>query len=56
MAKDRHTPILLHMQRFGDPSFNLFRLSDEHNELRDVLRDLCEKEIAPASTSSARSG
>jgi alkylation response protein AidB-like acyl-CoA dehydrogenase len=35
------------MQRFGDPSFDLFKLSDEHNELRAVLRDLCEKEIAP---------
>jgi hypothetical protein len=35
------------MQRFGDPSFDLFKLSDEHNELRAVLRDLCAKEIAP---------
>jgi alkylation response protein AidB-like acyl-CoA dehydrogenase len=35
------------MQHFGDPSFNLFALTDEHNELRAVLRDLCEKEIAP---------
>lgn len=31
----------------GNPSFDLFQLSDEHNELRTVLRDLCEKEIAP---------
>src|SRR5919201_6483907 len=31
----------------GDPSFDLFKLSDEHIELRAVLRDLCEKEIAP---------
>ncbi len=31
----------------GNPSFDLFALSDEHNELRDVLRALCEKEIAP---------
>ncbi|MGE2691022.1 acyl-CoA dehydrogenase [Mycolicibacterium pulveris] len=31
----------------GNPSFDAFRLSDEHNELRAVLRDLCEKEIAP---------
>ena len=31
----------------GDPSFDLFKLSDEHNELRAVLRALCEKEIAP---------
>ncbi|KUI19207.1 acyl-CoA dehydrogenase [Mycobacterium sp. GA-1285] len=31
----------------GNPSFELFQLSDEHNELRAVLRDLCEKEIAP---------
>src|ERR1700704_4331488 len=31
----------------GNPSFDVFRLADEHNELRAVLRDLCEKEIAP---------
>ena len=31
----------------GNPDFDLFRLPDEHNELRTVLRDLCEKEIAP---------
>jgi alkylation response protein AidB-like acyl-CoA dehydrogenase len=31
----------------GNPSFDLFKLSDEHIELRSVLRDLCEKEIAP---------
>ncbi len=31
----------------GNPDFDLFMLSDEHNELRAVLRDLCEKEIAP---------
>ncbi|MCT7660910.1 acyl-CoA dehydrogenase [Mycobacterium deserti] len=31
----------------GDPSFDAFALSDEHRELRAVLRDLCEKEIAP---------
>ncbi|KUH93110.1 acyl-CoA dehydrogenase [Mycolicibacterium acapulense] len=31
----------------GNPSFDLFQLSDEHKELRAVLRDLCEKEIAP---------
>ncbi len=31
----------------GNPSFDLFKLPDEHNELRAVLRDLCEKEIAP---------
>lgn len=31
----------------GNPAFDVFRLSDEHNELRSVLRDLCEKEIAP---------
>ena len=47
MAAARYTPNLNHMQRFGDPSFDLFKLSDEHNELRAVLRDLCEKEIAP---------
>ena len=31
----------------GNPSFDAFKLSDEHNELRSVLRDLCEKQIAP---------
>ena len=31
----------------GNPSLDLFTLSDEHNELREVLRALCEKEIAP---------
>ena len=35
------------MKRYGDPAFDLFALSDEHNELRGVLRDLCENEIAP---------
>jgi len=30
-----------------NPSFDLFQLSDEHHELRTVLRNLCEKEIAP---------
>ncbi len=31
----------------GNPSFDAFKLPDEHQELRAVLRDLCEKEIAP---------
>src|SRR3981081_2534280 len=31
----------------GNREFDLFRLSDEHVQLRSVLRDLCEKEIAP---------
>jgi alkylation response protein AidB-like acyl-CoA dehydrogenase len=31
----------------GNPSFDVFKLPDEHNELRAVVRDLCEKEIAP---------
>jgi alkylation response protein AidB-like acyl-CoA dehydrogenase len=31
----------------GNPDFDVFKLPDEHNELRQVLRDLCEKEIAP---------
>ena len=31
----------------GNPSFDAFKLPDEHIELRAVLRDLCEKEIAP---------
>ena len=40
---------LRYMKRYGNPAFDLFALSDEHNELRQVLRDLCEKEIAPHS-------
>jgi alkylation response protein AidB-like acyl-CoA dehydrogenase len=35
------------MAGFGDRSFNLFKLPEEHDELRAVLRDLCETEIAP---------
>jgi alkylation response protein AidB-like acyl-CoA dehydrogenase len=31
----------------GNASFDLFKLPDEHLELRAVLRDLCEREIAP---------
>ena len=31
----------------GNPSFDVFKLSEEHDELRSVLRALCEKEIAP---------
>jgi alkylation response protein AidB-like acyl-CoA dehydrogenase len=31
----------------GNPSFDAFKLPDEHNELRSVLRDLCEQQIAP---------
>src|ERR1700756_4799181 len=32
---------------FGNASFDAFKLPDVHQELRSVLRDLCEKEIAP---------
>ena len=35
------------MAGFGNRSFDVFRLPDEHNELRAVLRDICETEIAP---------
>jgi hypothetical protein len=35
------------MAGFNNPTFDLFMLSDEHNERRAVLRDLCEQEIAP---------
>ena len=31
----------------GNPAFDVFKLADEHHELRAVLRDLSEKEIAP---------
>lgn len=31
----------------GNTAFDVFKLPDEHIELRAVLRDLCEKEIAP---------
>jgi alkylation response protein AidB-like acyl-CoA dehydrogenase len=30
-----------------NPTFDVLKLSDEHVELRAVLRDLCEREIAP---------
>ena len=35
------------MAGFGNRSFDVFRLPDEHNELRAVVRDICETEIAP---------
>src|SRR5262249_29472908 len=31
----------------GNPDFDVFKLPEEHDELRAVLRDLCDKEIAP---------
>ncbi|MCV7080777.1 acyl-CoA dehydrogenase family protein, partial [Mycolicibacterium insubricum] len=31
----------------GDPSFDLFQLPEEHQELRAAIRALAEKEIAP---------
>ncbi|HPX37301.1 MAG TPA: acyl-CoA dehydrogenase [Mycobacterium sp.] len=31
----------------GDPSFDVFRLPEEHDELRTAIRALCEKEVAP---------
>src|SRR3978361_901527 len=31
----------------GNPSFDVYRLPDEHNEMRAVLRELCDKEIKP---------
>lgn len=31
----------------GNPSFDLFKLPDEHDELRTAIRALAEKEIAP---------
>jgi alkylation response protein AidB-like acyl-CoA dehydrogenase len=31
----------------GNAAFDLFQLSDEHNEMRTVLRALCEKKIEP---------
>ena len=41
-------------RRSGNPDFDLFKLPDEHDELRAVLRDLCEKEIAPLRRRSRR--
>ena len=35
------------MAGLGNPSFDVFRLPPEHDELRAVLRDICETEIAP---------
>ncbi|MGE0220573.1 acyl-CoA dehydrogenase family protein, partial [Mycolicibacterium sp.] len=31
----------------GNPSFDLFQLPEEHQELRSAIRALAEKEIAP---------
>ena len=31
----------------GNPSFDVFRLPEEHEELRAAIRALAEKEIAP---------
>src|SRR6201987_1887005 len=31
----------------GDPSFDLFKLPEEHDELRAAIRALAEREIAP---------
>lgn len=31
----------------GNPSFDLFQLPEEHQELRAAIRALAEKEIAP---------
>ena len=33
----------------GNPSFDLFQLPEEHQELRAAIRALAEKEIAPIS-------
>jgi alkylation response protein AidB-like acyl-CoA dehydrogenase len=35
------------MPGLSNSTFDLFSLADEHNDLRAVLRDLCEVEIAP---------
>jgi hypothetical protein len=35
------------MAGLGNPSFDVFRLPPEHDELRAVLRDIGETEIAP---------
>ncbi len=31
----------------NNPDFSAYRLSDEHRQLREVLRELCDKRIAP---------
>ena len=35
------------MAGWGNPSFDLFQLPEEHQELRAAIRALAEKEIAP---------
>lgn len=35
------------MSKFGNPDFDLFQLPEEHEALRDAIRALSEKEIAP---------
>ncbi|CAM3807833.1 acyl-CoA dehydrogenase [Smaragdicoccus niigatensis] len=31
----------------GNPDFDLFQLPEEHQEMREALRDICEKQIKP---------
>ena len=31
----------------NNSEFNVFQISDEHRQLREVLRELCDKRIAP---------
>jgi len=33
--------------QFGNPDFDLYALAEEHNGLREAVRALAEKEIAP---------
>ena len=35
------------MGKFGNPDFDLFQLPEEHQALREAIRALAEKEIAP---------
>src|SRR6188472_770766 len=47
MAVARRIPNLPGMKSFGNPSFDVFKLPEEHDELRAAIRALSEKEIAP---------
>jgi hypothetical protein len=38
----------------NNPHFDLFTSPDERNQLRTVVRDMCEKEIAPHAADVAQ--
>jgi alkylation response protein AidB-like acyl-CoA dehydrogenase len=41
---------------YGDPDFELFRLPDEHEQLRAAVRDLVTDKVAPRAAEIDRTG